>query len=95
MGLGKMSYTEALECANNLSKNAEDLRTHLLNLRAEINSMDEVLVSNGATQLLSTYNDLDKELIKCPVKIEIYEAYLREAVEKYQNSDNQLKQEGK
>jgi len=95
MGLGKMSYDDALGCAERLGKTAADLGTHLSSLKAEIMSMDEVLVSEGASQLLTKYDNLDKQLATCPAKIEGYEAYLKEAVQKYRASDAALKQEGK
>ncbi len=95
MGLGRMTYSEATASADKLGAIAADLDTELTNLRNEILGMDEVLKSEGANQLLETYDNLDKELIKCPPKIVEFEKYLRDAIEEYKQDDQTLIEEGK
>lgn len=95
MGLGRMTYSEATASADRLSEIAAALDTELTNLRSEIFSMDEVLKSEGANQVLETYDNLDKELTKCPTKIVEFEKYLRDAIEQYKQDDQTLIEEGK
>ena len=95
MGLGRMSYGEATTCADNLNKYAANLEKCLTDLRNEINSMDEVLKSEGADQLLARYDELDKELVDCPTRINGFETHLRTAIKKYQDDDQRLREESK
>jgi hypothetical protein len=95
MGLGKMSYDEALGCADRLQKNAEDLRLHLTTLKTEMDSLNEVLKSRGADQIAVTYALIDSDMEKCPDKILGFNAYIRDAVNKYRADDEKLAQEGK
>ena len=94
MGLGKMSYDEALGCADRLKENAENLRLHLANLKTEMDSLDTVLKSKGADQVTDTYTTVDEDMEKSPDKIEGYDAYIRDAVARYRANDAQLAQEG-
>lgn len=95
MGLGRMTYGEATTSADNLNKSSASLEKYLKDLREEIDSLDEVLRSEGADQLLKTYEELDEELRVCPQKITGFEVYLRDAIKKYQEDDQRLKEESK
>lgn len=95
MGLGKMTYEEALGCAERLKKNADDLRLHIADLKREMNSLNEVLASKGADQVTDTYSMIDTDLEKCPDKIEGFDLYIQEAVKRYRADDAQLGQEGR
>ena len=95
MGVGRMSYTEATTCADNLSRYSANIEKYLTDLRTEINSMDEVLKSEGANELLAKYDELDKKLVDCPVKITEFENHLRTAIRKYQEDDQRLREESK
>ena len=95
MGLGRMTYSEATTSADNLNKSSASLEKHLKDLRYEIDSMDDVLRSEGAEQLLKTYEELDNDLRVCPQKITGFEVYLRGAIKKYQEDDQRLEEESK
>jgi uncharacterized protein YukE len=95
MGVGRMSYTEATTCADNLNRYSANIEKYLTDLRTEINSMDEVLKSEGANELLARYDELDKKLVDCPVKITEFENHLRTAIRKYQEDDQRLREESK
>ncbi len=95
MGLGKMSYEDALGCADRLKQNSDDLRLHLADLKREMESLDEVLKSRGANQVSETYTAIDSDMEKSPDKINEFNLYIRDAVASYRAADEQLKQEGK
>ena len=95
MGLGRMSYSEATKCADNLGTYADTIEKKLRDLRSEIDSMDEVLKSEGASELLAKYDELEKKLADCPTKIKGFEAHLRTAIEQYQSDDERLREESK
>ena len=54
MALGSMSYGEARTCATELGNAASEMDNLFSQLKAEMNSLEEVLRSNGASELYAT-----------------------------------------
>lgn len=87
MALGSMSYGEARACANDLGKAASEMDTLFSNLRSEMNSLEDVLKSKGADELLMTYKTLENKLSGYPNKVRAFQGFLNAAVEQYEADD--------
>lgn len=90
MALGSMSYGEARTCASDLGKAASEMDTLFNNLRSEMNSLEEVLRSKGADELLMTYKTLEAKLNGYPDKVRAFQGFLNSAVEQYEADDAAL-----
>ena len=69
MALGSMSYGEARTCATELGNAASEMDNLFSQLKAEMNSLEEVLRSNGASELYATYKTLEAKLDGFPNNI--------------------------
>ena len=93
MAIGSMSYTEARDCAKNLGDYAINMENLIADLRNEMNSLEDVLKSNGATQLYETYQTLDAKLNGFPDKVKAFKGFLETAVNQYEADDAALQRE--
>lgn len=90
MALGNMSYTEGRECAANLGTSAANMDEFFNQLRAEMNSLEEVLKSKGADELFATYKGLEAKLNSFPDKVRGFQGFLTSAIEQYEADDAAL-----
>ncbi len=90
MALGSMSYTEAREYAANLGTEADNMDATFNELRAEMNSLEDVLRSKGATALYESYLAVEKELSSFSTKVRTFRDFLNSAVTLYEGDDEDL-----
>lgn len=93
MALGSMSYTEARTCAQELGTAAANMDNLIAQLRSEMNSLEDVLKSNGASELYATYKTLDAKLNGFPEKVRAFKTFLETAVAQYEADDAALQRE--
>jgi len=93
MALGSMSYSEARACAQELGTAASNMDNLIAQLRNEMNSLEDVLRSNGATELFSTYKTLDAKIDGFPAKVRAFKGFLETAVAQYEADDAALSRE--
>lgn len=93
MALGSMSYTEARTCANELGTSATNMDNLIAQLRNEMNSLEDVLRSNGASELYATFKTLDAKLNGYPEKVRAFKGFLETAVAQYEADDQALSRE--
>ncbi len=93
MALGSMSYTEARTCANELGTAATNMDNLIAQLRNEMNSLEDVLRSNGASELYATFKTLDAKLNGFPEKVRAFKGFLETAVAQYEADDQALSRE--
>ncbi len=93
MALGSMSYGEARTCATDLGNAAAAMDDLFAKLKSEMNSLDSVLRSNGADELLATYRTLEAKLSGFPDKVRSFQGFLNAAVAQYEADDAQLSRE--
>ena len=68
MALGSMIYTEARTCAAELGTAAANMDNLIAQLRVEMESLEDVLKSNGASELYATYKNFSLKKLVCPKK---------------------------
>jgi uncharacterized protein YukE len=90
MALGTMSYSEAKERADKLGAISNRMDEQFTRLRNQMNSLENVLKSKGATQLYETYTQLDAKLSGFTSKVTSFQQFLYKAVEEYQTQDDIL-----
>lgn len=93
MALGSMSYTEARTCAAELGTAAANMDNLIAQLRVEMESLEDVLKSNGASELYATYKTLDAKLNGFPEKVRAFKGFLETAVAQYEADDAALSRE--
>ena len=93
MALGSMSYGEARTCASELGNAASEMDNLFSQLKAEMNSLEEVLRSNGASELYATYKTLEAKLDGFPNKVRAFKGFLETAVAQYEADDAALMKE--
>ena len=93
MALGSMSYTEARACAQELGNAASNMDNLIAQLRVEMESLEDVLKSNGASELYATYKTLDAKLNGFPDKVRAFKTFLETAVAQYEADDASLSRE--
>lgn len=93
MALGSMSYTEAETCAVELGTAAANMDNLIAQLRVEMESLEDVLKSNGASELYATYKTLDAKLNGFPEKVRAFKGFLETAVAQYKADDAALSRE--
>ena len=93
MALGSMSYTEARTCAAELGTAAANMDNLIAQLRVEMESLEDVLKSNGASELYATYKPLDAKLNGIPEKVRAFKGFLETAVAQYEADDAALSRE--
>lgn len=93
MALGIMSYGEARTCATELGNAANEMDNLFSQLKAEMNSLEEVLRSNGASELYATYKTLEAKLDGFPNKVRAFKGFLETAVAQYEADDAALMKE--
>ena len=93
MALGSMSYSEARTCAANLGTEADNMDATFNELRAEMNSLEDVLRSKGATALYESYLAVEKNLSSFSTKVRSFTDFLNAAVTEYERDDEQLASE--
>lgn len=93
MALGSMSYSEARTCANELGTAATNMDNLIAQLRNEMNSLEDVLRSNGASELYATFKTLDAKLNGFPEKVRAFKGFLETAVAQYEADDQALSRE--
>jgi len=93
MALGSMSYTEARACAQDLGNAAANMDNLIAQLRVEMESLEDVLKSNGASELYATYKTLDAKLNGFPEKVRAFKGFLETAVAQYEADDAALQRE--
>ena len=93
MALGSMSYGEARTCATELGNAASEMDNLFSQLKAEMNSLEEVLRSNGASELYATYTTLEAKLDGFPNKVRAFKGFLETAVAQYEADDAALMKE--
>lgn len=93
MALGSMSYTEARTCAGDLGTAATNMDNLIAQLRSEMNSLEDVLKSNGASELYATFKTLDAKLNGYPEKVRSFKGFLETAVAQYEADDQALSRE--
>ena len=93
MALGSMSYTEARTCAAELGTAAANMDNLIAQLRVEMESLEDVLKSNGASVLYATYKTLDAKLNGFPEKVRAFKGFLETAVAQYEADDAALSRE--
>lgn len=93
MALGSMSYGEARTCATELGNAASEMDNLFSQLKAEMNSLEEVLRSNGASELYATYKTLEAKLDGFPNKVRAFKGFLETAVAQYEADDAALMKE--
>lgn len=93
MALGSMSYSEARTCANDLGTAATNMDNLIAQLRNEMNSLEDVLRSNGASELYATFKTLDAKLNGFPEKVRAFKGFLETAVAQYEADDQALSRE--
>lgn len=93
MALGSMSYSEARTCANELGTAATNMDNLIAQLRNEMNSLEDVLKSNGASELYATFKTLDAKLDGYPEKVRSFKGFLETAVAQYEADDQALSRE--
>ena len=90
MALGSMSYTEARACATDLGNAAANMDNLIAQLRNEMETLEDVLRSNGASDLYATYKTLDAKLNGFPEKVRAFKGFLETAVDQYEADDAAL-----
>lgn len=90
MALGSMSYTEARSCATELGNAAANMDNLIAQLRREMDTLEDVLRSNGASELYATYKTLDAKLNSFPEKVRAFKGFLETAVAQYEADDAAL-----
>lgn len=93
MALGSMSYTEARACAQELGNAAANMDNLIAQLRVEMESLEDVLKSNGASELYATFKTLDAKLNGFPEKVRAFKGFLETAVSQYEADDAALSRE--
>ena len=93
MAFGSMSYGEARTCATELGNAASEMDNLFSQLKAEMNSLEEVLRSNGASELYATYKTLEAKLDGFPNKVRDFKGFLETAVAQYEADDAALMKE--
>ena len=93
MALGSMSYEEARTCANELGNSAVKMDNLIAQLRNEMESLQDVLRSNGANELYATYKTLDAKIEGFPSKVRDFKGFLETAVAQYEADDIALSRE--
>ena len=93
MAMGSMSYGEARGYADVLKDKAAKMDEEFNKLKREMNSLEEVLKSKGADELLATYKTLEAKLDGFPNKVRAFEGFLRSAVSQYEADDAALSKE--
>ena len=93
MALGSMSYDEARGCAQELGNSAANMDNLIIQLRGEMESLQDVLKSNGASELYSTFKTLDAKLNGFPDKVRAFKTFLETAVSQYEADDAALQRE--
>ena len=93
MALGSMSYSEARACAQELGTSASNMDNLIAQLRREMESLEDVLRSNGASELYATYKTLDAKLNGFPEKVRAFKGFLETAVSQYEADDAALSRE--
>ena len=93
MALGSMSYTEARTCATELENAAANMDNLIAQLRVEMESLEDVLRSNGANELYATYKTLDAKIDGFPNKVRAFKGFLETAVAQYEADDAALARE--
>ena len=93
MALGSMSYGEARTCATELGNAASEMDNLFSQLKTEMNSLEEVLRSNGASELYATYKTLEAKLDGFPNKVRDFKGFLETAVAQYEADDAALMKE--
>ena len=93
MALGSMSYGEARTCATELGNAASEMDNLFSQLKAEMNSLEEVLRSNGASELYATYKTLEAKLDGFQNKVRAFKGFLETAVAQYEADDAALMKE--
>ena len=90
MALGSMSYTEARTCATELGNAASNMDNLIAQLRREMDTLEDVLKSNGASELYATFKTLDTKLNGFPEKVRAFKGFLETAVAQYEADDAAL-----
>ena len=93
MALGSMSYASARDAAKNLGNIATNMDNLISQLRAEMESLESVLKSKGATELYATYKTLDAKIDGFPNKVRAFKGFLEAAVAQYEADDAALMKE--
>ena len=93
MALGSMSYSEARTCATELGNSATNMDNLIAQLRGEMDTLEDVLRSNGASELYATYKTLDAKLNGFPEKVRAFKGFLETAVAQYEADDAALSRE--
>lgn len=93
MALGSMSYSEARTCATELGNAAAEMDNLFSQLKSEMNSLEEVLRSNGASELYATYKSLEAKIDGFPNKVRAFKSFLETAVAQYEADDAALMKE--
>lgn len=93
MALGSMSYGQARTCATELGNAAGEMDNLFSQLKSEMNSLEDVLKSNGADELYATYKTLEAKLDGFPNKVRAFKGFLETAVTQYEADDAALMKE--
>lgn len=93
MALGSMSYSEARNCATSLGNSAANMDNLFSQLRAEMESLEDVLRSSGGSELYATFKGLDAKLNSFPDKVRAFKGFLETAVSQYEADDAALSSE--
>lgn len=93
MALGSMSYPQALDAAKRLGDIADNMDNQISQLRAEMESLESVLKSKGATELYLAYKGLDAKIDGFPNKVRAFKGFLESAVAQYEADDASLMKE--
>lgn len=93
MALGSMSYEDARARASELTTSATKIDELFDQLKIEMNSLEEVIKSNGADSLYQAWKTLEPKLDGYPSKIRDFSAFLNKAVEAYEQNDRALGKE--
>ncbi len=93
MALGSMNYNDARARARDMENSASSLDSIIAELRKEMNSLEDVLKSDGADSLLATYKVLDAKIDSYPGKVRDFKKFLLKAVDQYEADDLEFKSE--
>ncbi len=90
MALGTMSYSEARTCATEFGNAAAEMDNLFSQLKMEMNTLEEVLKSKGATELYNTYKTLEAKIDSFPNKVRDFKRFIETAVAQYEADDAAL-----
>ena len=93
MALGRLENARARQCAEELGKNAGLMDDAFRRLRNEMRMLQSEFQSPAASQLYSTFSQLEAKIDSFPNKVRDFKTFLNNAVDTYEADEAALNRE--